>query len=74
MELSYRMTSQPIEDIRVNIESSENLLDWAINPKDVEELEINLDEESVLINQRFNYQAGEKKGRQIRLRISLIDP
>jgi hypothetical protein len=74
IELSYRMTNQPIEDIRVNIEGSENLLDWVINPQDIEELDASLGEESALINQRFNYQAREKRGRQIRLKISLINP
>ena len=74
MELSYRMTSQPILDISVNIEGSENLLDWVINPQDIEDLGIGLGEESVLINKRFNYQTGAKRSGQIRLKISLIDP
>ena len=74
MEFSYRMTSQPILDISVNIEGSENLLDWVINPQDIEDLGISLGEESVLINKQFNYQTGAKRSEQIRLKISLIDP
>lgn len=74
MEFSYKMTSQPILDISVNIEGSENLLDWVINPQDIEDLGISLGEESVLINKRFNYQTGAKRSEQIRLKISLIDP
>ena len=74
IELSYRITNQPIDDIRFNIEGSENLVDWTINPQDIEELGTSMSEESVLIHKRFNYQTVERRSRQIRLKISLIAP
>ena len=74
MELSYRMINQPIVDIRVSIESSEDLVNWTTNPQDMEESGPSIDKGTITINHRFNYQKGEKKEKQIRLRISLIDP
>ena len=74
MQLTYTMINQPIVDIKVSIESSEDIVNWTVNPQDIKELGSSAFEGSVLINHRFNYQGEKKKGAQIRLRITLIDP
>lgn len=74
MELSYTMINQPIVDIKVSIESSEDLINWTIDPQAIKESGSSTVEGSVLINHRFNYQEEKKRGTQIRLRITLIDP